>query len=270
MFGMKKTLGITRVFFLAGIFSGLFLMVAQKGDCGKLMPKIISDMREIEFNQIRYDVEGEPYFGYIKGSIPILISAPHGAKHYRKSEGRWLGEDAYTSSLAIVLGRLTGAHVLYLRNKTTEDPNDDPDSRYKQFLKKVAEETPIKFVLDLHGMKGKRPSKVDIGIMSNEPVLCSCPTYREIVEKTFKDFEPKVFNQCFFARGESTITSFAKNRLGIEAAQVEINARYRIVESKSKGFKADPDKVLDLVNRLEKLILAINQKITEKDSPLKP
>lgn len=234
------------------------------------MPKIISDLREIEFNQIHYDLENEPYFGFKNGSIPILISAPHGAKHYRAAEGRWRGEDAYTASLAIVLGRLTGAHVLYVKNKTREDPNSDPDSRYKRFLKKVVEENRIKFVLDLHGIKGKRPYKIDIGVMRNEPLLCSCPTYLEIIEKTFKDFEPKVFNQCFLARGESTITSFAKNRLGIEAAQVEINARYRIVESKTKGFKADPDKVLDLVNRLEKLILAINQKITEREPPLKP
>ena len=268
-FRMRKRVRVTKLFLGAGIF-GLLLLGAQKGNCIKVMPGIIGDIREIEFSQIQYDVEGEPYYGYLKGSLPILISAPHGAKHFRKSESRWRGEDAYTSSLAIVLGRLTGAHVLYVKNKTSEDPNNDPDSRYKRFLKRVVEETPIKFVLDLHGMKGGRPSKIDIGIMSNEPVLCSCPTYREIVEKTFKDFEPTVFNQPFSAHGESTITNFARSELGIEAAQVEINARYRIVESKATGSKADPDNVLDLVMRLKKLILSINQKITETIAPLKP
>jgi hypothetical protein len=228
--------------------------------------KIVEEMRRIEFTRIDYDEEVHPYYGYIKGSIPVLISAPHGAKHYRKAEGVWKGADAYTSSLAIVLGRLTGAHVLFVKNKTEEDPNNDAGTEYKEALEKTVEENRIKFVLDLHGSDGRRPYKADVGTMHATRALCSCPSYRDIMERVFAGFEPRVFNQRFSACGEGTITRFARNSLRIEAAQIEINANYRIVESKSTGFRADPRNVLDLVERLRAVILAVNEKIAESAS----
>jgi len=236
----------------------LFFLMTRAGQAAPAGPgaRLLEEMRRIEFTCINYDEEATPYYGYIKGSIPILISAPHGAKHFRAAEGVWKAEDAYTSSLAIVLGQLTGAHVLYVKNKTREDPNSDSGTAYKEFLKGVVRENDIRFVLDLHGSAGRRP-KVDIGIMENSPSLCSCPTFRAVLEEAFSDM-PSVFNQCFSARGAGTVTRFARNILGIEAAQVEINRNYRIVESKSRGFRADPKNILDLAERLRKAIVAIN------------
>ncbi len=83
------------------------------------------------------------------------------------------------------------------------------------------------------------------------------------MEKIFAGFQPRIFNQRFSAGADGTITCFARNSLGIEAAQIEINANYRIVESKSTGFKADPRNILDLVERLRRVITAIDEKITE-------
>lgn len=223
-------------------------------------PGLLEEMRRIEFESVSYDEEATPYYGYIKGSIPILISAPHGAKHYRAAKGAWKAEDAYTSSLAIVLGRLTGAYVLYVKNKTREDPNSDAVTAYKDFVKEIVRENRIRFVLDLHGSAGRRP-KVDIGIMEASPSACSCPTFRDVLQGAFADLEPRVFNQRFSAQGAGTITCFARKSLGIEAAQVEINANYRIVESKSRDFRADPRNVLDMIERLRKAIVAINERI---------
>jgi hypothetical protein len=247
----------------AGVIFSL-LLDAGGADCREPTMKILEQMRQIEFARISYDQEAYPYYGYIKGSIPLLISAPHGAKHFRTAEGVWKEEDAYTSSLAIVLGRLTGAHVLFVKNKTGEDPNNDAGTKYKEALEKAVEENRIKFVLDLHGSAARRPFKIDVGIMHASRTRCSCPSYRDIMEKVFAGFEPRIFNQRFPAATEGTITCFARKRLGIEAAQIEINANYRIVESKSTGFKADPRNVLDLVERLRSLIVAINEKMSEK------
>jgi hypothetical protein len=241
---------------LAGILS-IFSIKTNQGKCGELKADILQDMRNIEFGLIDYDTPADPYFSYIKGTIPILISAPHGARHFRTKENRWKAEDAYTSSLAIELGKLTGAHVLYVRNKAGEDPNNDPGTEYKKFLEKAVWENHIRLILDLHGSDGHRPYKVDVGTIDNAITRCSCPTYREIIAKNFSGFEPRVFNKNFSARGRDTITYFAKNTLGIEAAQIEINANYRIIESKSKRFKADPQKVLEIVRRLQDLILAV-------------
>jgi len=244
----------------------VFLLAARAGQGRpRLDPGIVDEMRSIEFSRINYNEEADPYYGYIKGSVPVLISAPHGAKHYRAAEGRWKSQDAYTSSLAIVLGRLTGVHVLYVKNKTHEDPNNDAGTQYKEALKEIVKENRIRFVLDLHGSAADRP-KVDIGIMDDSPSMCSCPTFRGALEKAFAGFVPKVFNQRFAARGGGTITCFARNDLGIEAAQVEINANYRIVESKATGFKADPKKVLELVERLRDAVEAVNARIATPSS----
>jgi hypothetical protein len=240
----------------------LFFCPPRKGFSAESDREMLTDLRQIEFAQIDYDREADPYFAYVPGTIPVLVSAPHGTKHFRAAEGRWRGEDAYTSSLAIELGRLTGAHVLYARNKAREDANNDMDGAYKQFLAKVVKEKGIRFVLDLHGAEGDRPFDVDVGVRESTVAACSCPTYRGIVEETFSGFEAQLFNQHFSARSEGTITSFARNKLGIEAAQIEINANDRIVESKSTAFKADPSRVLGMVKRLAALIRAINQEAT--------
>jgi hypothetical protein len=256
---------MTTILSLAAVLS-IFAIKTGQGMCEELKADILQDMRNIEFGQIHYNTPADPYFSYIKGTIPILISAPHGAKHFRTKENRWKGEDAYTASLAIELGKLTGAHVLYVRNKAGEDPNNDPGTEYKKFLEKAVKENHIGFILDLHGSDSHRPYKVDVGILDNKITECSCPTYREIIAKNFSGFEPHLFNQNFSAHGRDTITYFAKNTLGIEAAQIEINANYRIVESKSSQFKADPKKVLELVRRLKDLILAVNESIKENTS----
>ena len=247
---------------LAGLL--FFLPVTGISGEGQMNP-LLQEIKQIEFNQIHYDEPKADYFGYIPGHIPILISAPHGAKHFRtsKGEGRWKEEDAYTASLAIKLGELTGAHVMFVHNRAGEDPNNDVHCRYKDYLKKVVEQNHIGFVLDLHGAGLKQPFKVDVGTLSNDTAKCSCPTFKGIIAKAFQDFEPGIFNQRFTARGPGTITCYARKCLGIESAQFEINANYRIVESKSSGFKADGPQMVDLIDRLNRIILEINSQITK-------
>ncbi len=137
-----------------------------------------------------------------RAQIPILISAPHGAKHYRRGDGKghWKKEDAYTSSLAIALGQLTGAHVLYAKYKAGEDPNSDPACGYKDFLRKAVHEHNIRFVIDLHGAGSSQPFKIDVGTITDFPEECSCPTFRPIIEKALQGFEEHAFNKHFSGR----------------------------------------------------------------------
>ncbi|RJQ19381.1 MAG: hypothetical protein C4560_06155 [Nitrospiraceae bacterium] len=237
----------------------------------------VEDIRQIEYNEIKYDEASENYYGFIKGKIPVLISAPHGAMHFRRRENRWKGEDEYTASLAIKLGQLTGAHVIYVKNKTMEDPNNDLTSEYKNAVAEAVKKYNIKFLLDLHGADEDRPFKVDIGTIHDELLKSSCPTFRGTIGEAFSDFEPQPFNKRFGAKTPNTVTFFARNKLGIEAAQVEINARYRIVERKPDSakaksgikphFKADEKDVLNLLARLQRTVHEINLKI-ERDNKL--
>ncbi len=230
------------------------------GYCGEPM-NTIPELRRIEKDNIRVDVPSREYFGYIKGSIPILISAPHGTKHYRARENRWKAEDAYTSALAIKLGQLTGAHVIFARNKTLEDPNNAFKCLYKDFLAKVVKSNNIKFVMDLHGAGFNQSFKIDVGILDGRTGKNSCPTFKPIIERDLQDFEKTVFNKRFRANDPATITYFAWKRLKVESAQFEINADYRNIGKTGAFSKTDSDRVNQIIRRLARVISDINTKI---------
>jgi hypothetical protein len=258
-------LRLAAVVFLA-LFFFLFPILNHNSYSGEPMG-IIDNIRQIEKNDIKRNTPGETYYGYVRGQIPILISAPHGARHYRACESRWKAEDAFTSSLAVELGRLTGAHVIYLKNKAAEDPNSDIHSRYKDFLANIVREYGIRFIIDLHGAHRDQPFKIDIGTLDNREGKSSCPTFKPYIAEAFRDYDDDLFNKQFKAKSPGTITSFARNDLGIEAAQFEINAVCRILESRSNPSPGTNEQdVLELVERLQKMIAAINEKISEDPS----
>jgi hypothetical protein len=86
----------------------------------KSVSDILEEIKKSEFEQINYHTPSDDFFEIIPGKIPILISAPHGANHKRNGQPK--EENEYTSSIAIMLGHLTGAHVIYARTAANEDP----------------------------------------------------------------------------------------------------------------------------------------------------
>jgi hypothetical protein len=234
------------------------------------MNKTIEDIKRIEFKEIDYWKESKDYYRFKKGKIPILISAPHGARHLRN--GTWKGEDEYTASIALKLADLTGAHALYVKNATREDPNFDIRCRYKEEIKKITESYGIRFIADLHGANLKRNFKVSVGIISNDSERCSCPTFKDHIREAFSSFQKDVFNlDGLRASSSGTITYFAKNILELEAAQFEINARYRIVERKPDSteakegieprYKAKEKDIVELIEALTAMLHNINNEI---------
>jgi hypothetical protein len=235
------------------------------------MHPLLKAIRAIEFEQIQYNSASDDYFGIIKGEIPILLSAPHGAKHLR--DGRWKGEDEYTSALAIKLGAMTGASVIFVKNKTQEDSNYLPSTRYKDAIRELVAEQGIKFLADIHGADIARDYKMSVGIIDEEaPERCSCPRCKPVIEEAVRAFQYPLFNlDAFTAGSPATVTSFARHACGIESAQFEINARYRIVARKPEStramhgdephFKAEEADVLALVECMKKMVIKINEKI---------
>jgi hypothetical protein len=235
------------------------------------MHPILTDIHAIEFERIQYTRESDDYFGIIEGSIPILLSAPHGARHLR--DGRWKGEDEYTSSLAIKLGALTGASVIFVKNKTEEDSNYLANTRYKDAIGELVARRGIGFLADIHGADISRDYKMSVGIIDDEDMEeCSCPRFKPVIEEAIRAFQYPLFNLDDFTAGSpETVTSFARHVCGIEAAQFEINARYRIVERKpdstramhgdEPNFKAEEADVLALVQCLKEMVLRIKEEI---------
>jgi hypothetical protein len=245
--------------------------MGMEGTIPTKMDAILQDIRNIEFSKIDYNKEGEDYFEVLEGRIPVLLSAAHGAKHYRN--GSFKEEDEYTASLAIKLGEITGAYVIFVKNRTREDPNYDIRARYKDNIKKLVTEEGMRFVADLHGANHNRNYKVNVGIIDDDLTKCSCPTLKPVIEDAFKGFQQPLFNlDCYTASSLGTVTYFAKNTCKIEAAQFEINGRYRIIERKpdsswaqkgiAKNFRAKEKDVLEMIKRLETMIIKIAHAIS--------
>ena len=235
------------------------------------MNRLIEELRELEFNKIHYGQDNANFFESVEGSAPILISAPHGARHLRKN--KWKEEDEYTASLAIKLAEDTGAHVICVIHRTREDPNYMMPSTYKESVKEIIRNHGIAFLLDIHGASKKRPFKVCVGTRYDRLERSSCPTFKALIEASLQDFqEQPIFNRQYFrATKDETVTSFARNVCGIESAQIEINARYRIVERKPDSakalsgeepfFRAEERDILELYCHLKKMVLRIKEKI---------
>lgn len=234
------------------------------------MDRILEEIKRIEATCIHYDKQNEDYFEYRKGKIPILISAPHGARHWRNRG--WKEEDEYTASIAIKLAEQTGAHVIYVKNATKEDPNYNEVNSYKDAIKQIVKSNKIKFILDLHGADKRRNFKVAVGILDKKSERCSCPSFKDLIQNSFSNFQEDIFNlEGLSAANPGTVTYYAINSLGIEAAQVEINARFRIIARKSDSskakigeepdYKANENDILDFLKVLERVIVEINKKI---------
>lgn len=231
------------------------------------MPEIIKRLIELE-SDVRYQepaAPGEAETGYSPGYLPVLLSAPHGAVHTRNSHPK--EEDEYTAGVARLIAELTGAHVLYLRRRSGEDPNWDVESAYKRQLAEVVRANPIGFVLDIHGAVVHTDFGVALGTMGGE----SCPGHRELIVATFEKYCLRAdgegldrldLDNAFSARGMGTITRYVSKELGVPAAQLEINGHLRIIErrddsSTRRQFWGEPRRIDNTVRAMVSLVRSL-------------
>lgn len=212
-------------------------------------------------SEAAYGAEPDPgrvEFEFVEGRIPVLLSAPHGAVHYRK--GRPKQEDEYTSGLARLLAEKTGAHALVAFRKSATDPNYYANTPYKRALQQAIERHSIRFVLDIHGCSPDRDFGIGLGMMHNR----SCPYHRPAILQTlaahgFDEMNSGLLrldiDKTFPANGSEhieTITRFTSSRLGIPAAQIELNARLQIVRqlpgaTSLATVNSEPDMILRMI-----------------------
>jgi hypothetical protein len=227
------------------------------------MSHILKRLVELESEILYQDPPdpGQPEFEYIPGSLPVLVSAPHGAVHTRS--GKLKFEDEYTAGFCRLIAEMTGIHVLFACRKSGTDPNWYPDVPYKQTLKQVVGAAGIRFVLDIHGASSRHDFGLALGTMAGK----SCPDQRDSVLAVLKDygFAENSFgldrldvDHVFKGAGgihHETVTGFTWHKVGVPAAQVELNAHLRIVSrtraaSQSEPFSGSP-------YHIEKTVLAI-------------
>ncbi|MCL4295126.1 MAG: hypothetical protein KJ077_05340 [Anaerolineae bacterium] len=206
-----------------------------------------------ETTHVRYSddpLPGQPSFRYRAGTRPVLISAPHGARHWR--EDHWKMQDGFTAALAHVLAEHTGAYALYTVRRIRPDPNYDDDCDYKRTLAQLLRDHPIRLVLDLHGARFDRAFGVALGTIEGH----SCPNFeagiiQAFVAQGFKldapDFLDRLALNMPDYRGgvrQRTVTRFVWEQCRVNAVQIELNAHLRVVSNHAPtSFTFTPDPV---------------------------
>ena len=235
------------------------------------MSYLLNRLIELEAD-VRYQepaAENEPEFRYCSGSLPVLLSAPHGAVHLRLGLKKW--EDEYTAGFARLIAEHTSAHVIYNRRKSLTDPNWYPEVPYKKMLEQEVAGGGIGFIMDLHGARPSSKFGIALGTMRGK----SCPDHRPLIirELAKHGFSPHAKNRLdrldidrkFTATGilgQETITRFAWEKLNIPAAQFELNAYLRDVGGRNDtsghaSFHGDSERIIRAVYALENLVSVI-------------
>lgn len=191
----------------------------------------LSRKYEKQFSDNQYDGDMKSKDGYVysKGSIAILISAPHGVNHIR--EGKVKYADMYTGAIIKLMHELTGCHAIYKINKHGSDPNYDSyerDDDYKKTIVDIIEKNNIKLFIDLHGCARERCMDLDIGTNFGKS-LNGFDDLPEIIKTIFRnnDILNITHNKIFTANSANNISRNAAERTGIASIQLEINRVYR-------------------------------------------
>jgi hypothetical protein len=92
---------------------------------------------------------GEPDYRFIGGELPVLIVAPHSTAFWR--EGEFQEADAFTGSMAALLGRLSGAHSLLGNYCCVADPLWHLETPFRRAFADIVKAGKVGFVIFLLG-----------------------------------------------------------------------------------------------------------------------
>ncbi len=164
----------------------------------------------------------------IKGSIPVLLSAPHAYSHRRPSltmSYKW-GE-ALTDKVVEEICTRTGAWGIIQNEETSFDPNWHKlkDNPYKEAIADIVEKEGIKKFVDIHGLKDEY--EYDLGIYYPSKFSKSILLANDISNSLDKG-KLKGMNICIFRFPEDqqeTLGEYVASKLRVPSVQLEI-ARY--------------------------------------------
>jgi gamma-glutamylcyclotransferase (GGCT)/AIG2-like uncharacterized protein YtfP len=186
---------------------------------------------------------------HIKGSIPVLVTAPHATAHVRM--GKLKRQEFYTGALAVLLHSVTGCHALYTDRLSPVDPNYSDESPFKEKLAEIVERSGLEFLIDLHGTGSYRPEDIFPGTGGNREFLNE---RRSALDEIMRAAESNVISlgspDVFPASSQMTVTRFAATRLDLPSMQLEINRNLRQPERAPADFVRLVGFLRDFIERL--------------------
>lgn len=216
----------------------------------KEIASVLNDYeKEFSINNYNGDLTKTVPYTYLRGSIPVLLSAPHSVRHYRK--GKIKKPEVYTGALVKLLHYLTGCHVIYKNKNDGFDPNycnSQNDGGYKKQIIEIIEKENIKVLFDVHGMSINKFLDIDLGTDYKKTI-----SYDKSLLKLIKmEFEKNNilnvgFDQIFTAGFCNTVAKNTSLNTVIPTVQIEINRYYRNLKNELEVIKL-VNSFVDIIN----------------------
>ncbi|RQN37250.1 N-formylglutamate amidohydrolase [Paraburkholderia tropica] len=194
--------------------------------------------------------DNEQSFNVIRGSLPIIISAPHCGGMIRNGQAK--SPEVGTASVALMLNAILGASVIYTTGMGKLDPASVPHCGFKDALTGLVEINPPLLLIDIHALHSLRSIDCDLGSMHGKSLLESS-FFAESLKSHFRSsgLNPITENK-YPATGPWTITRWGFERR-IPSLQCEINSRWLIY----------PQAERSQFERFERLIFGICNSISQ-------
>lgn len=177
-----------------------------------------------------------------KGTIPIIVSAPHSVEQTRDGKRKY-GE-YQTGVLAQLLRENIDCSCIYKTKNNNDDANFDDKSDYKDELIKFIKINSINYLIDLHQLAPFRKELIDIGTGKGRNLLGRLDI-AESVKRLFQNngFSDVSIDDPFDAAYPYTISSYVSRTCNIPCIQIEINSKLLIPDDPEYAF----DKIFNIL-----------------------
>lgn len=171
---------------------------------------------------------GKSVFRVIKGTVPVLLSAPHALPHRRPSltlSYKW-GEQ-YTDTIVMEVCANTGCWGIVQTDETSFDANYHKleNNPYKEEITEVVKSNKIVKFIDIHGLNDIH--RYDLGVYYQSKFFNSINLANAVVKAVNKG-KLKGINACIFRFEEDyqeELGEYVAAKLRVPSVQLEI-ARY--------------------------------------------
>ena len=183
---------------------------------------------EEEINNLENMIIEDDYI-VLKGSIPILLSAPHTMLQTR-DDGTIKFSEPFTKAIVLYLNKKYNTNYLIKIKDTGLDANRFNEDKYRKEIINFINDNNIKLSIDVHGASKKHPFDVEFGTLDG--ITVKDETVNLLTEILNKH---GIFNIAYnepFKGG--AITESIYNLKKCESLQIEINANYRDIDQIDK------------------------------------
>jgi hypothetical protein len=204
---------------------------------------------EEEINNLENMIIDDDYI-VLKGSIPILLSAPHTMLQTREDGTQKLNEP-YTKAISLYLNKYSNVYSIVKNNDTGIDSNRDNYDKYNVELRRLIKDNNIKLVIDIHGASSDREFDIEFGTLNN--LSADYSTIKELEEAFTENGITNIIHNEPFKGGAITQGVYALT--DVDVIQLEINGKYRDYNNLELLHK--------LINSLDKFIKQYNTYINK-------